>query len=350
MFAEVYRIHETCFALELHGANAQAYPIALYAHETPISDKTQFIKNIQKEDPTFFFPDALKRPMFFTLVLADGTEMVCGFRIVPLPGMYNVRDLGGYPAKDGKHIRWGCLFRGDHLFNLKKEGFPFLAAMDLHSIIDFRKPIEQQHYPNGEAVLQAKEYAFAPDGEIAAFAGSLQNNETMDAHPNQIEYAREMVQKDPNFASKSMIAQQKEFVHQPISQKAYHDTLQLMAQKDAAPLFFHCKGGKDRTGFAAMLLLGVLGVEEEMIYYDYLLTNRAREKKNQRYLQNFRKMAQGDEAVAQYLYSMFDTRKEYLEAAISEIKKMSGSIRQYCIDILQLNEAELTALETLYLE
>lgn len=352
MFAEVYRTAPQEFSLELHEVRDSDYPLQLYAQPTPVVclEESAFIQEIHQEITTFFLPEALTKPMYFTLVNVQGSAQVCGFRIVPLEGMYNVRDLGGYPTKSGKHLRWGRLFRGDNLHNLKEEGLPYLKAMNFKSIVDFRKESECAHYPNGKALLDATEYHFVPDGEIAAFAGSLQNGEAMDSHRDQVELAKVMVQKDPEFAGKSMIAQQKEFVHKIGSQQAYHDTLALMAKETAAPLFFHCKGGKDRTGFAAMLLLGILGVDEELIYYDYLLTNRARKKKNQRYLENFRKMSHGDEAVAQYLYSIFDTRKEYLAAAMQEIKELSGSIRQYAIDVLHLTEAEILALETLYLE
>lgn len=352
MFAEVYRIDQACFSIELHDAEAVCFPYRLYVNTMPEKTKKDedYLMTGTTSYETFFYQEALKRPCYFTLVFADGSDVLCGFRIVPLSGMYNVRDLGGYPTKDGKAVRWGCLYRGDHLFNLNEDGLPYLKQMKLQSIIDFRKEEEWTHYPNGQAVLSAKEYHFAPDGQIAAFAGSLQNNEGFDSHKDQITYAREMVKKDSEFASKAMIRQQIEFVQKQASQEAYCNTLSIMAQADAAPIFFHCKGGKDRTGFAAMLLLGLLDVEEDIIIYDYLLTNRAREKKNQRYLENFRTMAQGDEEVAQYLYSIFDTRKEYLIAAINEIKEKSGSIRQYAIDVLHIDEAMIASLKQLYLE
>lgn len=38
-------------------------------------------------------------------------------------------------------------------------------------------------------------------------------------------------------------------------------------------MLIHCASGKDRTGFDAALILDVLGVEEDEIAADYLLTN-----------------------------------------------------------------------------
>ena len=44
--------------------------------------------------------------------------------------------------------------------------------------------------------------------------------------------------------------------------------------EDRAPLVIHCTAGKDRTGFACALILHTLGVSDDIISEDYLLTNR----------------------------------------------------------------------------
>ena len=44
--------------------------------------------------------------------------------------------------------------------------------------------------------------------------------------------------------------------------------------EDRAPLVIHCTAGKDRTGFACALILHALGVADDVIAEDYLLTNR----------------------------------------------------------------------------
>jgi protein tyrosine/serine phosphatase len=40
-----------------------------------------------------------------------------------------------------------------------------------------------------------------------------------------------------------------------------------------APLVFHCTAARDRTGFAAALILLALGVPRPVVMQDYLLTN-----------------------------------------------------------------------------
>ena len=41
-------------------------------------------------------------------------------------------------------------------------------------------------------------------------------------------------------------------------------------------MLFHCSGGKDRTGVAAMLILLALGASDETIYADFVQTNECR--------------------------------------------------------------------------
>ena len=351
MLAEVYCIGNHRLSLELQGVE-ETCEYRLYWNDEPEKTKEkEHLLTVGKGSHCIFTcQEAYQHPIYITVAFHDGHDLLTGIRILPIQGMYNVRDLGGYPTRNGKHVKWGMLYRGDHLYNIKEEGLPYLHQLGLHSIIDFRNELEGEKFPNNTGDAEIVQYRFAPDGQIAAFAGSLQNEEHAFSHEHQLEVAREQVKKDKDYAAKSMMKQQIEFVHTPCSKEAYRHTLELMADSQALPLFFHCKGGKDRTGFAAMLILSILGVDEEYILYDYLLTNRAREKKNQRYLDNFRRMADGDEEVAQYLFSIFDTRKEYLQAALNEIHQEYGDVVTYVKQELGISDETIQALRSLYLE
>ena len=46
-----------------------------------------------------------------------------------------------------------------------------------------------------------------------------------------------------------------------------------LANPDNYPLFYHCRIGTDRTGLCAILISGLLGVPENLIYQDYLFSN-----------------------------------------------------------------------------
>ena len=68
-----------------------------------------------------------------------------------------------------------------------------------------------------------------------------------------------------------MQAINREFVAGQLPRYAEMFRLLLLEEQ---PVLIHCASGKDRTGFGAALILDVLGVEEQHILEDYLLTNR----------------------------------------------------------------------------
>ena len=300
-------------------------------------------------DTNFICEFSRTEPIKFQIEFDDGEVLNFGHRILPIHGMYNFRDMGGYPTEDGKHVKWHVLYRGDHLNNLKPEGQAFLDNIQLKSIIDLRGDTEIQEYPNLGVSENTKQYVFSPAGVVAIFAGSLQNDEKDMSNEGFLEKAKQLIKVDKNAAINAMIDQQIQFVHNETSREAFSKMLHLVASDDNAPSFIHCKGGKDRTGFASLLILGLLGVSEEYIKYDYMLTKKAREKKNQAYYQKFLKMS-NDEDVAKFMYSIFDTQEVFIEAAIEEIKKEFGSIGAYARFGLGITDEEIYQLRTMYLE
>lgn len=56
------------------------------------------------------------------------------------------------------------------------------------------------------------------------------------------------------------------------AQDTYREFFRIVSEERNTPLLFHCSAGKDRTGIAAALLLGALGVDREVIMEDYMLS------------------------------------------------------------------------------
>ena len=105
------------------------------------------------------------------------------------------------------------------------------------------------------------------------------------------------------------------------------------------PLVFHCTAGKDRTGFAAALILRALGVPQDDVMRDYLLTNeRLKPKSEWKGL---------DPEVAVVLYRV---QPEFLDAAFETVDQTYGGVEAYFREGLGLREAERARLRELYLE
>jgi protein-tyrosine phosphatase len=110
--------------------------------------------------------------------------------------------------------------------------------------------------------------------------------------------------------------------------------------EDRAPLVIHCTAGKDRTGFACALILHALGVPDEVISEDYLLTNRF-------YRRDPRASSDLPDEVSQVLGSV---QTSFLAAAFDAISSEYGNLETYFGDGLGLGTGERAELRARYLE
>jgi protein-tyrosine phosphatase len=106
------------------------------------------------------------------------------------------------------------------------------------------------------------------------------------------------------------------------------------------PTVFHCTAGKDRTGFAAALILRGLGVSKEDVMRDYLLTNgRLKTPDPSRH------------GLSPEVYSvLWRVQPEFLDAAFEAVDEDYGGIEGYFREGLALREPQQERLRALYLE
>jgi protein-tyrosine phosphatase len=109
--------------------------------------------------------------------------------------------------------------------------------------------------------------------------------------------------------------------------------------EDRAPLVIHCTAGKDRTGFACALILHALGVADDVIAEDYLLTNRF-------YRRDPAASSDLPEEVKQVLASV---QASFLAAAFEAIAAEYGDLENYFSDGLGLGGNERARLQARYL-
>jgi protein-tyrosine phosphatase len=161
--------------------------------------------------------------------------------ISPLAGAYNFRDLGGLQLPDGRRTRHGLLFRSDTLQALTASDVAFLRqTIGLRVVIDLRLAYEVAE--EGRGLLSTADevsYLNAPL-EMAKIDGIL---------PGEV---------------------MKHLYNQCLASASLAAAVRHIAENAGRPIVFHCAAGKDRTGIVAALVLGLLGVAEEVIVADYL--------------------------------------------------------------------------------
>jgi protein-tyrosine phosphatase len=117
----------------------------------------------------------------------------------------------------------------------------------------------------------------------------------------------------------------------------YGDILRRIANPDNLPTLIHCSAGKDRTGVAAMLILSLLGVPEDVILADYSLSNLYYES-----FLKFGELAIGSVAwtgiTAEDLQPLFVSHPDTLKTALAHIHRKYGSVPNYLRSAAGVND------------
>lgn len=285
---------------------------------------------------------------YFAVELSAQT-LITAERTLPVEGMNNFRDMGGYETGDGRHVKWGCLYRSDHIFNATAQGMEYLRKLGIRTIIDYRSKDEREKYPNGVLSEATSTIWLDPDAHTAELSAQFTSSKDSEdeALVNKIISQKEQGALVDRYDM--VMEQYGNFVCKEESKKAFGAMIRAVAAPGAAAVVQHCRGGKDRTGFGSMLLLGLLGVGRESLIADYMLTYHNRVKRNRVKMEIYRRYTQ-DPVVLDYLYSLIDTRPEFITASYDKIMDGYGTIEEYAKKELQVTECDIIRLKELYLQ
>jgi len=165
-------------------------------------------------------------------------------RAIPVTGMYNMRDLGGLPCRDGGSTRYGVFVRSDSPHALAGAQQQQVIARGIDTVIDLRSAHECAVHPNPFAAYQGVNYVHVPLRGTGLQAYDVRQIVSIDR------YYRTLLQTAPQ-----------QFAH-----------IFRMLTHASATTLFHCRIGKDRTGMLTALILDTVGVPHEVIVADYALT------------------------------------------------------------------------------
>ncbi len=255
-------------------------------------------------------------------------------RIIPLQGVRNFRDFGGYETADGGRIRRNLLFRSGHHAEATERDIETMDNLSILFQADLRRPDERER--------QAAKWRPA---EILTHDGG---RETQSPHVQFLSHIEASVEDADDWMND---------YYKTAPFKAHHvelftgwfDRLAGMGADQAA--LVNCAAGKDRTGIVCALTKHVLGVSDEDILADYELTNQAvdidaRLPDAQAYFNDML----GREYPADVYRPFMGVRARYLRTAFATIEAEAGSIDAYLTDALGLTEAQRADLKTRLVE
>ncbi|MBK8029088.1 MAG: tyrosine-protein phosphatase [Chloroflexi bacterium] len=168
-----------------------------------------------------------------------------------IDGVYNVRDLGGYPTVDGGVTRRGVFVRSGLVSNVPESGQQQFIDYGVRAIIDLRSEDELLMAPNSFATSNRVQFHSLPLVNRAQFHSEHWKTNVIAFYPTvQHFYAQ----------------------HLAYCPDSFRTIISALIDSPEATVF-HCFAGKDRTGMTAALLLGAVGVADELIAEDFALTD-----------------------------------------------------------------------------
>jgi len=256
-------------------------------------------------------------------------------RLLNFEGIANFRDLGGYPSDSGKQVKWGTLYRAGTLAHSSDADLRNLGQLQLVSLIDFRSSQEKEEEPNrlpDPTGFTVVEIPTLDDGNKALVGDIMARIDSGNFDGF-----------DPNLA---MMTANRQFATEFTPQ--FRQFIRTVLEADGAPIVWHCSAGKDRTGFAAAILLRILGTPGDIVMQDYMASREhALEARKSQLL--LLRVFKGEEA-ADKLAIMMGVEEAWLNAAFEEIDAQWGSFDNYVSQGLQLSSADIQRLRDSLLE
>lgn len=272
---------------------------------------------------------------YFQLVPTSGAEtQVVATRRLALDGTDNFRDLGGYETSDGRRVRWGLLYRSNDLSQLTSRDLEYLSGLGVRLVCDFRSEGERTRQPDRTPTSPAPDFAFLPVSVVGVDPVAM----------------REKIRTGKLSArglDRVMTAAYRSFVTDFADE--YAAMFRRISKPGMLPTILHCTAGKDRAGFAAALALLALGVPEETVFEDYLLTNTYRADYN-RFILRVVPIFSLFRTSREELAPLLEARPGYLRAALDAIDANYGSLDRYLEDGLGVTPADRERMRAIFLE
>jgi protein-tyrosine phosphatase len=255
-------------------------------------------------------------------------------RHLGLDGAENFRDIGGYETSDGRRVAWGRVYRSGHLGRLTSADVAEIAKLGIRMVCDLRATSERADMESRLPLGEPPKVITLPV-DFPALEPGLVRRRLLGRH-----FA-------PGALAETVLAAYRAYVTD--FAEAFGGVLAALADPGHVPALIHCNGGKDRTGFAAALVLLALGVPRTTILADYLLTNDLTRWTTRRrtwvvFLASRLSMRPRE------MRALLEAREPYLEAAFATMEARHGSIDAYLREALGLTDDMRARLRAALLE
>ncbi|MFC3769486.1 tyrosine-protein phosphatase [Paenibacillus sp. GCM10012303] len=266
-------------------------------------------------------------------------------RVIPFEGTHNFRDMGGYRTADGRKVRSGLFYRSDELTGLTEHDLSTFRSLNIKTIIDYRDDYEALKKPDPLLAgvqnirIAAMKSDQAPQINMPGNADSAGHGDHFIVDLVKSGYFKQ-------FRADTMMMEL--YTRLPIGNPSYQRLMEMIQDSDNLGLLHHCTAGKDRTGVGASLILLALGVPEQTVMEDYLLSNETMKTFNGNMLGKLADYL--NETELQNVQLMLGVKEEFMDAVFRTIKKTYGNTDTYFAEEFGFTKQKREALQCMCLE
>ena len=269
-------------------------------------------------------------------------------QFLPVKGIVNARDLGGYALQDGETLRNGVLIRAAHLAEASDADLCYLSGIPVAKVIDFRK--EEEKRGRGDRMIPGAEYIVLPIDASGGAAGEVSEKENKQFSKGKKFDVRKIIV-FAAFNDKAKIVAREMYptlLFDPDCQKQFAEFFRQVLSTENGAVLYHCTQGKDRTGIASALLLAALGADRETIVADFDATNKVYEDDVRKYSRRVRFWGGKEEEIA-VVKAFLGCNTENFVKALDRVDAEYGSLEAYLEKVLGVTAADREVLRERYL-
>ena len=248
----------------------------------------------------------------------------------------NFRDFGGYRTRNATCIKEGLLYRSGDLSKATDADLEHLSSLGIKTVCDLRSEGERRREP--DRVPTARPFTFfnIPMRPIVEYHGrSLKRLlSLMFGSERRMDYVAESYQAYREYAT-SYLPQLKALFRR-------------ISNPENLPVLIHCSAGKDRTGVVASLIQLVLGVSVETAMDDYLKTNGTLSAYTEDVFRRLSKLGYFGVPWKRLYIPLFDARRDFLNAALEQVKEEFGAVDEWFRRGLGFSEKEQLAFVSVF--
>lgn len=232
-------------------------------------------------------------------------------RRIDFEGSFNFRDLGGWQTDDRRSIRWGRLFRADSVHMLTEaDAERARNELALRTQLDLRSDVEVSVMGAG----------------LLAEAGLARHHVPLTSRrAAALDSAQAAGQASADRSADALVEQY--LTTMEVSADLIVGAVGALVADEALPAVFFCSAGKDRTGVLSAVILGSLGVRDEDIVKDYVLT----EERIVPIIERFGSIEGSPDMYRDLPPSHFAPLAETMERVVSGVRSSYGSFAEYLL-------------------